>query len=233
MRVDLVLPQAPLSVVASLGGPEQTATITWGYATPDAGTVAVDSGTDDSGTEDAGADAGVEDVPTAVDVPVDTGSGPSADPEVETLSRFYVLCSPPPGAPPAPAIDGGTCPAVPFAGLDVNDDAQLQRWSCTRTSIEPTARTVMIAGLPAAIPHRFAVVAEDLAGNRSAVTYAGDCVSPRAINDFWEEYRRQGGQAEPGACSVGGVGMGRSAGGGGLLLGLLGLGWALRRRRSR
>jgi MYXO-CTERM domain-containing protein len=29
------------------------------------------------------------------------------------------------------------------------------------------------------------------------------------------------------------VGMGRSAGGGGLLLGLLGLGWALRRRRSR
>lgn len=43
MRVDLVLPQAPLSVVASLGGPEQTATITWGYATPDAGTVAVDS----------------------------------------------------------------------------------------------------------------------------------------------------------------------------------------------
>jgi len=58
-------------------------------------------------------------------------------------------------------------------------------------------------------------------------------VSPRAINDFWEEYRRQGGQAEPGACAVGGAGMGRGAGGGGLLLGLLGLGWALRRRRSR
>jgi len=233
MRVDLVLPQAPQSVVASLGGPEQTATITWGYATPDAGTVAVDSGPVDSGLVDSGSDAGVEDAATAVDVPVDTGVGPSADPEVETLSRFYVLCSPPPGAPPPPAIDGGACPAVPFAGLDVSDDAQLQRWSCTRTSIEPTARTVMVEGLPAATPHRFAVVAEDLAGNRSAVTYAGDCVSPRAINDFWEEYRRQGGQADPGACSVGAAGMGRGAGGGGLLLGLLGLGWALRRRRYR
>lgn len=232
MRVDLVVPQAPLSVVASLGGTEQTASITWAYATPDAGTAVVDAGSVDAGDAgDAGVDAGAVDVPAVVDVPVDTGSGPSADPEVETLSRFYVLCSPPPGTPPAPVLDGGTCPSVPFPGLDVNDDAQLQRWLCTRTSIEPTARTVQIENLPPAVPHRFGVVAEDLAGNRSAVTYAGDCVSPRAINDFWEEYRRQGGQAEPGACAVGGAGLGRSAGGGALLLGLLGAAWGLRRRR--
>jgi hypothetical protein len=71
---------------------------------------------------------------------------------------------------------------------------------------------VTIDGLPAGIPHRFGVVAEDLAGNRSAVTYTNDCVTPRAVDDFWEEYRRDGGQARPGACAVDAPGRGPSAG---------------------
>jgi MYXO-CTERM domain-containing protein len=230
IRVDLVAPQAPLAVVAALGGTEQTASITWGYATPDAGTVV----TADAGDVDAG-DAGVTDVvdvPVVEDVPADTGSGPSAEPEVETLARFYVLCSPAPGTAPTTVIDGGTCPAVPFPGLDVNDDAQLRRWQCAPTTVESTARTVTIQNLPPTVPHRFGVVAEDLAGNRSAVTYANECVRPRAITDFWEEYHRQGGQAEPGACAVGAPGAGRSTVAG-LWLALAGVVVAARRRRRR
>ena len=232
IRVDLVVPQAPLSVVASLGSIEQTASVTWGYATPDAGTVVTEDvpDTTDADVADAGADD-VVDVPAVVDVPTDTGAGPSAEPEVETLARFYVLCSPPLGAAPTPSLDGGTCPTVPFPNLDVNDDAQLQRWVCTRNLVDPSARSVLLEGRPPAIPKRFGVVAEDLAGNRSAVTYANACVSPRAITDFWEEYRLQGGRAVPGACAVGVPGLGEGARGG-LLLGLLGLVQALRRRRS-
>ncbi len=227
IRVDLVVPQAPLSVVASLGSTEQTASITWGYATPDAGTVVTEDVPD---TTDADvADAGAADV---VDVPVDTGSGPSAEPEVETLARFYVLCSPPPGAVPTPVLDGGTCPTLPFPNLDVSDDAQLQRWVCTRNVVEPSARSAVLEGLFPGIPKRFGVVAEDLAGNRSAVTYASDCVRPRAITDFWEEYRQQGGQAVPGACTAGVPGIGGGACGG-LLLGLLGLVRTFRRRTER
>lgn len=224
MRVDLVAPQAPLSVVATLGGVEESAVVTWTYATPDAGSVAVDAGTDDAGT-DAGTDAGVD----VVDVPVDSG-GPSADPEVETVSHFYVLCDPAPGTNPPTPLDGGTCPANPFASLDVTDDAQLQRLRCTRAELTAAARNVSLDGLPPGVPHRFGVVAEDLAGNRSAVTLSGGCATPRAVNDFWEEYRRQGGQAAPGACAVGLVGS-RSTAAGAVALGLLGLGWALRRRR--
>jgi hypothetical protein len=123
------------------------------------------------------------------------------------------------------------CPAAPFPGLDVNDDAQLRRWACTPEPLEPAARTVLIEALPPAVPHRFAVVAEDLAGNRSAVAYSGDCVSPRAVNDFWEEYRRQGGQAAPGACAVAAPGVGAPAAGA-LLLGLLGVVVGWRRRRG-
>jgi len=235
IRVDLVAPRAPLSVVATLAGAEESATVTWGYPTADAGTVVVDAGDPlDAGTTDAGTtDAGTTDAADVpVGVPVDTGAGPSADPEVESLARFYVLCSPPPGTIPMAGPDGGTCPAVPFGGLDINDDAQLQRWSCTRAPLEPEARSLVLAGLPPATPHRFAVVAEDLAGNRSGVTYAGECVSPRAVTDFWEEYRRQGGQARPGACAVGAPGAGAGAAGASLL-GLLGAAWALRRRRAR
>ncbi len=233
MRVDLVAPQAPLSVVATLGGVEESAVVTWTYATPDAGTVVVDSGSTDvidasTDVAEAGTDAGV-DVVDVVDVPVDSG-GPSADPEVETVSQFYVLCDPAPGTNPMTPIDGGVCPSNPFASLDVTDDAQLQRLRCTRADLTSAARNVTLDGLPPGVPHRFGVVAEDLAGNRSAVTLSGDCATPRAVNDFWEEYRRQGGQAAPGACAVGLVGT-RSTGAGGLALGLLGLGWALRRRR--
>jgi hypothetical protein len=144
-----------------------------------------------------------------------------------------VLCSPAPGTVATTGPDGGVCPAVPFAGLDVSDDAQLRRWACTPEPLAPTARTVVIEALPPAIPHRFAVVAEDLAGNRSAVTYSGDCVSPRAVNDFWEEYRRQGGQAAPGACAVAAPGVGAPAAGAALLLGLLGVAVGLRRRRKK
>jgi hypothetical protein len=233
IRVDLVAPQAPLSVVASLGAVEESASLTWSYPVVDAGTVEVDAGDVDAGDAgDAGADVvdASADVVDVVDVPVDTGAGPSADPEVETLAGFYVLCSPPAGSVPTPGLDGGACPTVPFAGLDVNDDATLRRWACLRDPLEGTARGVVVDGLTPAVAHRFGVVAEDLAGNRSAVTYSGDCVSPRAVNDFWEEYRRQGGQAQPGACAV--ATPGARASGASLVM-LLGAAWALRRRRAR
>lgn len=236
MRVDLVAPQAPLSVSASLGSVEESATIAWTYATPDAGT-ATDAGAADVGdagdaATDATADvldAATDVVDAATDVPVD-GGGPSADPEVETLSRFYVLCDPAPGTNPPTPADGGTCPANPFASLDVSDTAQLQRLRCTRAELTNAARNVTLEGLPPGVPHRFGVVAEDLAGNRSAVTLSAGCATPRAVNDFWEEYRRQGGQTAPGACAVDLAGR-RAAGGWTAAVALLGAAWAARRRR--
>ena len=146
-----------------------------------------------------------------------------------------MLCSPVPGAPVSPPLDagadGGTCPANPFASLDVTDDAQIRAALCTTETVASTARTLQLGGLAPGVPYSFAVVAEDLAGNRSTVAFASDCVRPRAVTDFWEQYRSQGGQAAPGACAVATPGRGSLGAGGFALAGLVAVGALVRRRR--
>jgi hypothetical protein len=118
----------------------------------------------------------------------------------EALRRFWVLCD------PADGVDAGVgqCPTGGFVGLDVDDDASLARFAanCGRGSepIAASATSVTLGALPEGRPYRFAVVAEDLAGNRSLASRAVSCGSAQRVTDFWERYRSAGGSAEAGCA---------------------------------
>lgn len=212
VTVDTLSP-APVSS-PSATAEEGTARVAWDYSLPDAGgTTATDAAVDDAG-------------------PVDAGAATPGVPRVETLGAVYVLCDPPrgmEGGDAGPRPDGAVaCGTGIFADLDPNNDAQLAAWRCNDPDAgvgSPNA----ITGLRNGVSYRFAVVAEDRAGNRSTPALTQSCATPSSATDYWERYRQEGGQAQPGFCAV----RPGPVGAGGLALGALGLVAvaALRRRR--
>lgn len=207
---DVTPPDAPTDVTASPG--EGVAVVSWNY-------------------------------PGSLSTTEDGGTTTAAPPD---LQGYWLLCDPPPGSSTSSdggvtdvaVLDGdeeeeestgGTCGAATLAALDPNDSAAFARHRCSDL-IGATATRGIAQGLSNGRSYRMAVVAQDLAGNRSTISVAAACVTPVPVTDFWESYRAAGGQARPGAC---GVRVGR-VGGVGAWIGLA-LGAALwaRRRRTR
>lgn len=96
--------------------------------------------------------------------------------------------------------------------------------------------SVTVTGLTNGVTYTFSVVAIDTFGNPSARTVLGDA-TPSAEEDFWERYKRSGGQAEGAGCSATGGAAPRSPSD--VLAALLPLllplarAWPRRRRRRR
>ncbi len=104
---------------------------------------------------------------------------------------------------------------------------ELDRSGVLQTSTVSTKST-QVTGLTLNTEYTFRVVALDQADNESSASAAATA-TPVAVNDFFEEYRAQGGSEEGGFCAA----SDRSPGLSGLLLLLLGLtAWGLRRRGS-
>lgn len=242
---DTAAPAPPSTVTVAAAG-ESEVSVSWTYpsATADAGADVADADvTDVDVTEVDVTDADVADV-TDVD---DAGGATDAsdaddvtDPDVveagvaaspEALGRYWLLCD------PATGVDAGVgeCPSGGFAGLDVDDDRSLEDFSarCARgtAAIGATTSSVTLTGLTEGQPYRFAVVAEDLAGNRSVAVRATRCASAQRNTDFWERYRADGGGAKPG-CSASPR---RATGGAPLALVAVALwsAWCRRQRRGR
>lgn len=141
------------------------------------------------------------------------------------LQGFWLLCDPPPlsntrvdGGDGGDATvdatvdldagdddddddDGVACGETELSTLDPNDDEQFQRFRCS-SLIAPNATEGRAQGLVNGRLYRVAVVAQDLAGNRSTVSLSSRCVRPQPVTDFWELYRAQGGRAQPGFCAA-------------------------------
>jgi hypothetical protein len=207
---DVTPPDAPTDVTASPG--EGVAVLSWRY-------------------------------PGSLSTATDGGTTTAAPPD---LQGYWLLCDPPPGSAAtdggvsdATAVldgddegdgtTGGTCAASTLSTIDPNDSAVFARYRCSDL-IGATATRGVAQGLTNGRSYRMAVVAQDLAGNRSTLSVAANCVTPVPITDFWESYRAAGGQARPGAC---GVGVGRVGGAGAWIGVALGVALWARRRRTR
>lgn len=215
LSYDIEVPQTPTDVTLSAG--EGSVNVQWTYT--GSGTTATTSSDPDSGV---------------------TGAVP------RDLQGFWLLCDPPPFGQTTDASvgDGGSdasigldvetdddggvlsCGTPGFENLDPNDDAQFQRYRCSDLIGAASTRGAA-TGLTNGVPYRVAVVAQDLAGNRSALGLPTACVRPQPLTDFWEHYRASGGVAEPLGCRANpGAGDGRWS----LLMGaLILMSW---RRRS-
>ncbi|MDB4932389.1 MAG: hypothetical protein JWM10_4873 [Myxococcaceae bacterium] len=208
---DVTPPDAPTDVVASPG--EGAAIVSWNY-------------------------------PGSLSTSDDGGTTTAAPPD---LQGYWLLCDPPVGttssadggvADATAVLDGddeeddetgGTCGSSTLANLDVNDSATFARYRCSDL-VGATATRAVAQGLDNGRAYRMAVVAQDLAGNRSIASVSGNCVTPVPVTDFWEAYRAAGGRAQPGAC---GVGAGRLGAGGGWIVLAVGVALWSRRRRTR
>lgn len=181
--------------------------------------------------------------PGSLSTTPDGGTTTAAPPD---LQGYWLLCDPPVGSAATDAgvsdaavLDGdleedddgsgGACGMATLAALDPNDSAAFARHRCSDL-IGATATRGIAQGLSNGRSYRMAVVAQDLAGNRSTISVAGGCVTPVPVTDFWESYRAAGGQARPGACGVRVGRVGRVGAWIGLALGVAL--WA-RRRRTR
>lgn len=148
-----------------------------------------------------------------------TDGGATTSSVPRDLQGFWLLCDPPPSRAASDAgasgtdasvgldveTDGegatGTCGTAGFENLDPNDEAQFERYRCSDL-LGATATRGSAVGLQNGVSYRVAVVAQDLAGNRSALGLATTCVRPQPVTDFWEHYRASGGAAEPLGCAT-------------------------------
>jgi hypothetical protein len=214
VRYDLLPPAPPREV--DLTNFEDRVEVRWSYGST--GTAATDAGAT-TDVVDAGSDV--------VDAgPVDAGPSTATGGE-ETVSRFYVLCDPPTTQDPV-AMDAGTCGTGALSALDLTRDDLLARHRCADET-GATVRATNLARVRLGASYQVAVVAEDLAGNRSRVALAARCGSANPVTDFWETYRGAGGVAEPGMCAARPTGA-RAAGGWALGLAVALAAW--RRRRG-
>ncbi len=206
---DVTPPDAPRDVTASPG--EGVAVVSWTY-------------------------------PGSLSTTADGGTTTAAPPD---LQGYWLLCDPPPGSAATDGgvsdvtavldgdeeegSSGGTCASSALSTIDPNDSAAFARYRCSDL-IGATATRGVAQGLSNGRSYRMAVVAQDLAGNRSTLSVAANCVTPVPVTDFWEAYRAAGGQARPGAC---GVGTGRVGGAGAWIGVAMGVALWARRRRTR
>lgn len=183
---DVTPPDAPTDVTSAPG--EGTAIVTWTY-------------------------------PGSLSTATDGGTTTAAPPD---LQGYWLLCDPPPGSSSSDAgVDagdsgytrldaddeddgdgsGGSCGTTALTSLNANDSAAFARYRCSDL-VGATATRAVAQGLTNGRPYHLAVVAQDLAGNRSVVSVSPRCVTPVPVTDFWESYRAAGGGALPGMCSV-------------------------------
>jgi hypothetical protein len=197
---DTLSPARATNLNAAFGA-ESEVRLTWSYPTV---ATAADAAVDD--VVDASDAADVTAVADASD------AAPAAT--FETVRRFWVLCDPVPGGDAGADLDGGSaCATGGFTDLDGTDatrnDALLLRYAnqCGVTDGGEVSATpaVSLSRLAAGRPYRFAIVAEDLAGNRSGLTRASTCSSSQTYNDFWEQYRGAGGGSPTGCAAIPGA----------------------------
>lgn len=194
-------------------------------------------------------DGDIHVVTTLPEAPTNVRTGPGenrADVDWDGASQgqdYFVACSPLPGAQgltPSgdPAFDAAgqeTCAGeAPTAGFA--EGATLDRsWRCDQGDGETffaegtAAESATIEGLENDVQYHFAVVAVDELGNPSLLSEVS-CSTPKPVDDFFELYRRSGGEAGGGVCASA---PGRPAGAGWLgvcLVGIAGLALARRRR---
>ncbi len=201
ITVTTVRPQVVESVTAS--GAESSAIIEWQHlgATEDGGTSQTPANTAgyyilclprpaeyDGGTSSVPCDAGSS-------TSTDTGSTSDATADQDVIADTGII------------EDSG----VPFscgtatlpANFEPNDDTQLAQYACSGL-LGTGSNRFTVRGLVNGQGYRFAVVAQDNAGNRSVASALTGCTTPEEVTDFWERYERVGGAnaARPGACSV-------------------------------
>ncbi len=198
VRWDTLPPAAPRSVSASFGSESQVQ-LTWSYPTV---TTAEDASVDAADdTTDASADAD-SDVSDVVDVTDAVASDVPPTSDFESVRRFWVLCDPVTSGD----LDASSCTSGGFSMLDVNDDASLLRFAsqCGEADggVATTATSATLTRLALGRQYRFAVVAEDLAGNRSEPAFSTRCSSAQAYTDFWEAYRNGGGNSAVGCAAT-------------------------------
>lgn len=226
---DVAPPDPPTSVTASPG--EGAINVGWTYTST---TTTTTTDTDASTTTTSG-------------VPTD-------------LQGFWLLCDPPLREAPSDAgadagdvgvdaaldvadddpdpVDPGTpgdtsCSATTVLGtamFDPNDDEQFERYRCSNSILSSTSTSGTAQGLVNGRAYHVAVVAQDLAGNRSTVAVASTCVRPAPVTDFWEWYRTQGGAAQPGLCDARPGRGGATGAYGWIMLAVTGAAWRRRRR---
>jgi hypothetical protein len=186
------LPPAAPSALEAQRGAENEVRLSWNYAletAADAGNASVDADVvNDAASDDLGVDVVSDDRSPAPD---DVTRAPRNEP----LRRFWVLCEPA-AAGDAGASDGSSCASGGFEALDTTREDSLNRFAAQcglDGGVASSTTAVSLTALTASQQTRFAVVAEDRAGNRSAVAIAATCVSPERYTDFWEQYRQSGG----------------------------------------
>jgi hypothetical protein len=89
------------------------------------------------------------------------------------------------------------------ADFEPNDDSHLAQYACSGL-LGVGSNRFTVSGLVNGESYRFAVIAQDNAGNRSLASSLTPCVTPEEVTDFWERYERSAGTnaARPGVCSV-------------------------------
>jgi hypothetical protein len=200
---DTLPPAVPFSVTAAREG-ESSVVLSWNYVVPvvttdaavdvaDASDAVADVHMDGGGVDVDPTDAVISDaeIPDATHTDVATDVIRTRVRGYEPVRRFWVLCD--------TVTDDAACGN--FGSLDVTNDSVLAEYSARCGVPADTVLTdnrVSLTGLRAGQLYRYGVVAEDLAGNRSAVAVAASCIGPGAYTDFWESYRRSGGTAAPG-----------------------------------
>lgn len=96
--------------------------------------------------------------------------------------------------------DGGTDPIDPSTSLEALETLD-SSFICGTTA--GTSQSIRIDNLENGVPYIFLLIAVDDVGNFSfELLNQGSGVTPSAVIDFWEEYNRNGGDAEGGVCLI-------------------------------
>jgi hypothetical protein len=157
-----------------------------------------------------------------------------------SLASYVVYCNPVPGkedpgtASPVVVNDGIlTCTAKADAfkeGFIESSSVIDPKWQCAEVASGATTR-VQLSGLKNGVGYQVAVAPKDLFGNTGTPSDVF-CAVPQEVDDFFETYRKSGGQGGGGYCSVNRVGFSLGAGAG--AVGMLALAaYGIRRRRSK
>lgn len=204
--VNTTKPQGVQTVTAS--GAESSAIVEWQHlAADDGGTAQVPANTAGYWVlclpRIVGYDAGLSastcslptDASTTTDATAEDADATASDDAGTTVDSSTTMDG---------SSSGGTCGSESLPStFDPNDDGQLALYACSPYLSVGTSRYT-VRGLTNGSAYRFAVVAQDNAGNRSIASSFTSCVSPEQVTDFWEHYRNSpGNPAAPGACAVG------------------------------
>lgn len=187
----------------------------------------LDGGDADAEAGDATAEASF-DAEAGLDAEASVGAEPRLDASMDGSSEA--------SAGDASDAASAMCSVNAFpSDFNPNNEAQFQQYRCS-TLIDRTSASYLVTSLTNGTGYRFAVIAQDNAGNRSVLSPVSACVQPQLVTDFWELYemRAGSGAARPGFCAAPPARGARGGGAGaGALLAVVGLALGLRARSRR